>query len=588
MASIDRTAYPRFKRTISVRELREAYSPSLDELEWARQTTDSDEAPLSLTMCLKCCQRLGYFARFDEVPASIVDHLRQELGLHESVNPATLPDKTVRNHRGLVRHRLGLVSDQATARKIADGAIRTAAEAKDNPADLINIALEELVKSNCESPGYTTLDRMAGQIRTEVNTRMHELVHGRMTEDERRRILALLRVDPLGRRSGHDQLKDVAPKATVSRLRRHLDHLAWLDGIGSATATWLKDIPAAKIDRFAGEASALDASEMGDFAVVKRIVLEVCLLHRARQRQGGQQVRPPCLPGGDSGKPGHPGDPPAARGVSTRRHEAHLPGNPPVHARGAGTGDHRLRLREVRLESKYVVFIGSDGLPVPEALAVMQRELPAWIEQMDGRGVRLLGRELDLPQTAVTVRVRGGETLVTDGPFAETKEFVAGLDIFECANLEEAIQAAATSPVSWYHPMGIPPFARACGWRRRRLRRRGGGLGGHPVPADHVDGRNARGATGRRGGDEEGEGWRQDLEGTRPQVLGNALQGPVRPPRTASVTADAISDGPFIETKEFIAGIDVVRCADGSRRSSSRSPSDRPVHAIELRRFYSE
>ena len=72
VASIDRTAYPRFKRSISVRELREAYSPNLDELEWARQMTDSDEALLSLTMCLKCCQRLGYFARFDEVPASIV------------------------------------------------------------------------------------------------------------------------------------------------------------------------------------------------------------------------------------------------------------------------------------------------------------------------------------------------------------------------------------------------------------------------------------------------------------------------------------------------------------------------------------
>ena len=94
MASIDRTAYPRFKRSISVRELREAYSPSLDELEWARQMTGSDEALLSLTMCLKCCQRLGYFARFDEVPASITGHLRQELGLHESVNPAMVPDKT--------------------------------------------------------------------------------------------------------------------------------------------------------------------------------------------------------------------------------------------------------------------------------------------------------------------------------------------------------------------------------------------------------------------------------------------------------------------------------------------------------------
>jgi hypothetical protein len=120
---------------------------------------------------------------------------------------------------------------------------------------------------------------------------------------------------------------------------------------------------------------------------------------------------------------------------------------------------------------KYVVFIGSDGLPVPEALAVMQRELPAWIEEMNGRGVRLLGRELDLPATAVTVRVRGGETLVTDGPFAETKEFLAGLDIFECASLDQAIQAAATSPVARYHPMEIRPFAAALSARSRATMR---------------------------------------------------------------------------------------------------------------------
>ena len=91
---------------------------------------------------------------------------------------------------------------------------------------------------------------------------------------------------------------------------------------------------------------------------------------------------------------------------------------------------------------KYLVFIWADGLPAPEDLAVMQREIPGWAEEMDGRGVRLLGRELDLPETAATVRVRGGETLVTDGPFAETKEFIAGFDILECADLDEAIEVA--------------------------------------------------------------------------------------------------------------------------------------------------
>jgi hypothetical protein len=61
---------------------------------------------------------------------------------------------------------------------------------------------------------------------------------------------------------------------------------------------------------------------------------------------------------------------------------------------------------------KYVLFIcgntdySKNGVAAPEHLAVMQRELPGWIEEMDARGVRLFGRELDLPETAATVRVR--------------------------------------------------------------------------------------------------------------------------------------------------------------------------------------
>ena len=240
---------------------------------------------------------------------------------------------------------------------------------------------------------------------------------------------------------------------------------------------------------------------------------------------------------------------------------------------------------------KYVIFIGSDGLPVPEALAVMQRELPAWIEEMDARGVRLLGRELDLPQTAVTVRVRGDETLVTDGPFAETKEFVAGFDIFECANLDEAIEAAAKSPVSRYHPMEIRPFAEGLrlGEAASTFAREDDSagipylltmwMGG--TPAAPLDDEAVM---------QEGERWRQDLEARGLQVLGNALEGP----DTASTIRvrdgqTLISDGPFIETKEFIAGINVVRCAD--RQQAIELAAAHPIaryHAIEVRPFYSE
>jgi hypothetical protein len=240
---------------------------------------------------------------------------------------------------------------------------------------------------------------------------------------------------------------------------------------------------------------------------------------------------------------------------------------------------------------KYVVFIGSDGLPVPEALAVMQRELPAWIEEMDRRGVRLLGRELDLPETAVTVRVRAGETLVTDGPFAETKEFVAGLDIFECADLDEAIEAAAKSPVSRYHPMEIRPFGAGLrlGEAAAAFAREDDSAGAPYLlimwmggtPAALLDDEAVM---------REGEAWRQDVEARGLQVLGGALEGPdtattirVRDGQTM------IGDGPVIKTTEFIAGIDIVRCAD--RQQAIELAAAHPIaryHAIEVRPFYSE
>ncbi|WP_280455956.1 YciI family protein [Nocardia brasiliensis] len=62
------------------------------------------------------------------------------------------------------------------------------------------------------------------------------------------------------------------------------------------------------------------------------------------------------------------------------------------------------------------------------------------------RGRSLGGARLRPAATATTVRVREGETLVSDGPFAETKDFIGGIDIIECADLDEAIELAALHP----------------------------------------------------------------------------------------------------------------------------------------------
>ena len=65
------------------------------------------------------------------------------------------------------------------------------------------------------------------------------------------------------------------------------------------------------------------------------------------------------------------------------------------------------------------------------------------VADVDGRGKRITGDALRPVSEATTVRVSRGKVLVTDGPFTETKEWIAGFDILECDDLDEAIAIAA-------------------------------------------------------------------------------------------------------------------------------------------------
>ena len=134
---------------------------------------------------------------------------------------------------------MGVTYDAAGVRKIAEDAIRKAVQAKDNPADLINVALEELVRARCELPGYTTLDAMAAAIRTEVNDGFYRTVTGRLGAVARARLARMLVVDPVSRRSEFDRLKDVAKAASLNEFKERLDLLADIDAIGPAEV-WLE------------------------------------------------------------------------------------------------------------------------------------------------------------------------------------------------------------------------------------------------------------------------------------------------------------------------------------------------------------
>ncbi len=104
--------------------------------------------------------------------------------------------------------------------------------------------------------------------------------------------------------------------------------------------------------------------------------------------------------------------------------------------------------------------------PNPDRIPAMVTAMPAgqpmdidaWVEDVDRRGIRVAGNELAPADQVVSVRVRDGETLRTDGPFPESHELIAGFDILDVADLDEAIEVARRHPMARDGALELRPF----------------------------------------------------------------------------------------------------------------------------------
>jgi len=107
---------------------------------------------------------------------------------------------------------------------------------------------------------------------------------------------------------------------------------------------------------------------------------------------------------------------------------------------------------------KYLLLLNNDAgewetwraLSPQEAQSARAESIPRWtaaMEWMSEQGIEATGLELDDPADARVVRVRNGEPVVTDGPFAETKEVLGGYFLAECKDLDQAIELAQRIPL---------------------------------------------------------------------------------------------------------------------------------------------
>ena len=94
----------------------------------------------------------------------------------------------------------------------------------------------------------------------------------------------------------------------------------------------------------------------------------------------------------------------------------------------------------------------------PEQRATIPAAVAAWCEEMEARGVRLRGHVLGPPSETRTIRARAGETTVEEGPVAEHDVQIAGFNILECADLDEALEVASKNPGASFGILELRPI----------------------------------------------------------------------------------------------------------------------------------
>jgi hypothetical protein len=112
---------------------------------------------------------------------------------------------------------------------------------------------------------------------------------------------------------------------------------------------------------------------------------------------------------------------------------------------------------------KFLMLVCWDGEKMnaqsePEPGNTPEEESFPWLDDLQARGMWVTGDQLAPPRRARSVRVRDKKRIVTDGPFAETKEVVGGFDLIECDSLEEAVEIAAAHPVAQIGTIEVRPL----------------------------------------------------------------------------------------------------------------------------------
>lgn len=284
MASIERTAYPRFPRVLTLKDVQTSFTPRQDEIEWATKFARGTDSRLALLVLLKCFLFLRHFPPVESIPEDIVEHVSASLGMAPIRTISYANPTALYRHHKVIRDLLGVEPyTDAQTRPLAVTLALKAAAVVETRVDIINCVIEDLIRQGHELPVFRTLDDIAEQVHADAQTALHVQIEDQLSDAQRRWLDKLLVTDLPLRRTLYNQLKQSAKKTSRQHLDMLLDQVRWLDGL-PACDDLLSTVPAIKLKHMAERAAVLDAGDLKDFTAPKRHALILALIRQMRIR----------------------------------------------------------------------------------------------------------------------------------------------------------------------------------------------------------------------------------------------------------------------------------------------------------------
>jgi hypothetical protein len=279
LPDISETAYPRLKSNITQKDLNKIFSPTIPEINFVNTVTQSDTSKLWVAVMLKVFGRLGYFPFISQISTVIINYISSVLDITVNQEELLKYDNTNsrKRHMNNIRRYLNINHFDETGKSLVVTTITEAAKVKDDVCDLINIAVEELVRHNFELPAFNTLVRLVNNIKVKIHDDYYNEIYNLIGENERNIFDKLFEIDPEKNFTEWNYIKIEPGKPTVNNIKEMINRIEWLSK-KNVCALAIEKIPDVKIRQFANEARTLDSARLKSMESKKKYALAVSLL----------------------------------------------------------------------------------------------------------------------------------------------------------------------------------------------------------------------------------------------------------------------------------------------------------------------